>query len=97
MSKRLPKSLVAHVFGEHTAQRFGPYSVPYIEPQRVQDDTHVPVLIAKDANPRMRQRVSFGAPADQLDDHALRAKDPSRHHPLLGGAGGLRRPYPGVN
>ena len=27
---------VAHVFGEHTTQHFGNYSVPYIAPQRVQ-------------------------------------------------------------
>lgn len=56
---------VAHVFGEHTTQKFGNYSVPYIEPQRVQDDTWVRVLIAKDAIstgwdcPRAEVMVSF--------------------------------------
>ncbi|HEY0101419.1 MAG TPA: DEAD/DEAH box helicase family protein, partial [Pyrinomonadaceae bacterium] len=45
----LQETTVAHVFGEHTTQTFGKYSVPYIQPQRVQDDTWVRVLIAKDA------------------------------------------------
>jgi hypothetical protein len=40
---------VAHVFGEHKTLEFGPYSVPYIAPQRVQNDTWVRLLIAKDA------------------------------------------------
>lgn len=56
---------VAHVFGEHTTQTFGKYSVPYIQPQRVQDETWVRVLIAKDAIstgwdcPRAEVMVSF--------------------------------------
>ena len=56
---------VAHVFGEHTTQKFGNYSVPYIEPQRVQDDTWVRILIAKDAIstgwdcPRAEVMISF--------------------------------------
>ena len=45
----LPETSVAHVFGEHKTQTFGKYSVPYIEPQRVQDDTSIRILIAKDA------------------------------------------------
>lgn len=71
MSKRPPETSVAHVFGEHTTQKFGPYSVPYIEPQRVQDDTHVRVLIAKDAIstgwdcPRAEVMVSFRPASDQ--------------------------------
>ncbi len=62
---------VAHVFGEHTTQTFGPYSVPYIEPQRVQNDTWVRVLIAKDAIstgwdcPRAEVMVSFRPASDQ--------------------------------
>ena len=28
---------IAHVFGEHTTQTFGGYSVPYISPERVQE------------------------------------------------------------
>lgn len=62
---------VAHVFGEHTTQTFGKYSVPYIQPQRVQDDTWVRVLIAKDAIstgwdcPRAEVMVSFRPAIDQ--------------------------------
>jgi len=61
----LPETSVAHVFGEHTTQTFGKYSVPYIQPQRVQNDTWVRVLIAKDAIstgwdcPRAEVMVSF--------------------------------------
>ena len=56
---------VAHVFGEHTTQTFGKYSVPYVPPQCVQDATWVRVLIAKDAIstgwdcPRAEVMVSF--------------------------------------
>ena len=62
---------VAHVFGEHTTQKFGNYSVPYIAPQRVQDDTWVRVLIAKDAIstgwdcPRAEVMISFRPAKDQ--------------------------------
>lgn len=67
----LTETSVAHVFGEHTTQKFGPYSVPYIEPQRVQDDTWVRVLIAKDAIstgwdcPRAEVMISFRPANDQ--------------------------------
>ncbi len=67
----LPETSVAHVFGEHTTQTFGQYSVPYIEPQRVQNDTWVRLLIAKDAIstgwdcPRAEVMVSFRAANDQ--------------------------------
>ena len=67
----LPGNSVAHVFGEHTAQTFGPYTVPYIQPQRVQNDTWVRVLIAKDAIstgwdcPRAEVMVSFRPASDQ--------------------------------
>ncbi|MCW7492531.1 DEAD/DEAH box helicase family protein [Leptospira sp. 2 VSF19] len=62
---------VAHVFGDHTTQTFGNYSVPYIPPQRVQDDTWVRVLIAKDAIstgwdcPRAEVMISFRSATDQ--------------------------------
>lgn len=62
---------VAHVFGEHTTQTFGKYSVPYIQPQRVQNDTWVRVLIAKDAIstgwdcPRAEVMISFRPASDQ--------------------------------
>lgn len=61
----LPTASVAHVFGDHTTQRFGNRDVPYIEPQRVQESTWVRVLVAKDAIstgwdcPRAEVMVSF--------------------------------------
>lgn len=67
----LPLDSVAHVFGEHTTQRFGQHRVPYIEPQRVQESTRVRVLIAKDAIstgwdcPRAEVMVSFRAASDR--------------------------------
>lgn len=67
----LSETSVAHVFGEHTTQTFGKYSVPYIQPQRVQDDTSIRVLIAKDAIstgwdcPRAEVMVSFRPASDQ--------------------------------
>ncbi|MBT2326488.1 DEAD/DEAH box helicase family protein [Variovorax paradoxus] len=62
---------VAHVFGDHSTQQFGPYKVPYISPERVQDATWVRVLIAKDAIstgwdcPRAEVMVSFRAAVDR--------------------------------
>lgn len=44
----LPGDAIAHVLGEHTTQKYGPFSVRYISPERVQEDTTVRVLIAKD-------------------------------------------------
>lgn len=67
----LSETSVAHVFGEHKTQTFGKYSVPYIEPQRVQDDTSIRVLIAKDAIstgwdcPRAEVMVSFRPASDR--------------------------------
>ncbi len=67
----LPENCVAHVFGEHTTQTFGKYSVPYISPERVQDETWVRVLIAKDAIstgwdcPRAEVMVSFRRAVDR--------------------------------
>jgi len=67
----LPETSAAHVFGEHKTHTFGPYPVPYIEPQRVQDETWVRVLIAKDAIstgwdcPRAEVMVSFRPASDQ--------------------------------
>lgn len=62
---------IAHVFGEHKTQSFGPYSVPYISPERVQDATHIRVLLAKDAIstgwdcPRAEVMVSFRPAKDE--------------------------------
>jgi hypothetical protein len=56
---------VRHVFGDHSTQRFGGWEVEWTEPQRVQDETKVRVLIAKDAIstgwdcPRAEVMVSF--------------------------------------
>ncbi|MBS0632446.1 MAG: DEAD/DEAH box helicase family protein [Verrucomicrobia bacterium] len=67
----LSETSVAHVFGEHKTLKFGKYSVPYIEPQRVQDDTSIRVLIAKDAIstgwdcPRAEVMVSFRPANDE--------------------------------
>jgi type III restriction enzyme len=67
----LLESSVAHVFGEHTTQKFGKYSVPYISPERVQDETQVRVLLAKDAIstgwdcPRAEVMVSFRPATDR--------------------------------
>lgn len=67
----LPETSVANVLGEHKTEKFGKYSVPYIEPQRVQDDTSIRILIAKDAIstgwdcPRAEVMVSFRPASDQ--------------------------------
>ncbi|WP_374690324.1 DEAD/DEAH box helicase [Accumulibacter sp.] len=67
----LPSSCVAHVFGEHSMQQFGPYKVPYVSPERVQDAAWVRVLVAKDAIstgwdcPRAEVMVSFRAAMDR--------------------------------
>lgn len=69
--EELPENCVAHVFGEHTTQTFGKYAAPYIAPERVQDNTWVRVLIAKDAIstgwdcPRAEVMVSFRRVVDR--------------------------------
>ncbi|MFM8855814.1 MAG: DEAD/DEAH box helicase [Actinomycetota bacterium] len=56
---------VRHVLGEHQTLQFGAWDVPYIAPERVEDSTHVRVLVAKDAIstgwdcPRAEVLVSF--------------------------------------
>ena len=67
----LEHDALAHVFGEHTTQTFGRYTVPYISPERVQQTTRVRVLIAKDAIstgwdcPRAEVMVSFRPAKDR--------------------------------
>ncbi len=67
----LPEDCVAHVFGDHSTQKFGKYSVPHISPERVQDATWVRVLLAKDAIstgwdcPRAEVMVSFRPAVDR--------------------------------
>ncbi len=63
--------VVAHVLGDHTKQTFGAHSVPYIQPERVQDSDWVRILIAKDAIstgwdcPRAEVMVSFRPARDR--------------------------------
>lgn len=67
----LPQDCVANVLGERQTEQFGAYSVPYIEPQRVQERDDVRILIAKDAIstgwdcPRAEVMVSFRAASDR--------------------------------
>jgi type III restriction enzyme len=67
----LSTDAVAHVLGDHTTQTFGPFAVPYISPERVQDSRWVRVLIAKDAIstgwdcPRAEVMVSFRPAKDR--------------------------------
>ncbi|GAA4045759.1 DEAD/DEAH box helicase family protein [Agromyces indicus] len=69
--RELPPDGIAHVFGEHTQQVFGPHAVPYVSPERVQDATHIRVLLAKDAIstgwdcPRAEMLVSFRPAEDE--------------------------------
>lgn len=62
---------IAHVLGDHSTQSFGPFSVPYLAPERVQESTWVRVLIAKDAIstgwdcPRAEVMVSFRPAKDR--------------------------------
>jgi type III restriction enzyme len=61
----LPPECVANVLGEHKVEQFGNHTVPYIEPERVQESDWVRILIAKDAIstgwdcPRAEVMVSF--------------------------------------
>ncbi|MFI7148065.1 DEAD/DEAH box helicase [Nonomuraea sp. NPDC050022] len=61
----LTSDAVAHVFGEHVTKEYGPWVVPHISPERVQDAKHIRVLIAKDAIstgwdcPRSEVMISF--------------------------------------
>lgn len=61
---------VRHVLGEHSVQKFGSWEVDHIEPQMVEDQTQVRVLVAKDAIstgwdcPRAEVLVSFRPATD---------------------------------
>ncbi|AXK41038.1 DEAD/DEAH box helicase family protein [Erythrobacter aureus] len=67
----LPHDCVANVLGEHRKEQFGSYSVPYVEPERVQERDDIRILIAKDAIstgwdcPRAEVMVSFRAASDR--------------------------------
>lgn len=66
----LKSASVRHVLGDHSAQQFGAWKVDWIEPQRVQEASHVRVLVAKDAIstgwdcPRAEVLVSFRRATD---------------------------------
>lgn len=66
----LPENSVANVFGEHQDLDVAGYKVPYLEPQRVQDQTWCRVLLAKTAIstgwdcPRAEVLVSFRPASD---------------------------------
>lgn len=45
----LSSDAVANVFGEHNDLLLSGYKVPYVQPQDVQDASHIRVLLAKDA------------------------------------------------
>lgn len=63
---------IANVLGEHRTETFGSRSVPYIEPERVQESDWVRILIAKDAIstgwdcPRAEVMVSLRAATDRM-------------------------------
>lgn len=67
----LPHDSLANVFGEHRVETFGSRTVPYIEPERVQESDWVRILIAKDAIstgwdcPRAEVMVSFRVASDR--------------------------------
>lgn len=67
----LEADAIAHVFGDHAAQTFGPHNIPYIAPERVQDASWIRVLLAKDAIstgwdcPRAEVMVSFRPAKDE--------------------------------
>ncbi|TLP71106.1 DEAD/DEAH box helicase [Nesterenkonia sphaerica] len=68
---KLGRDAIAHVFGDHKTQIFGPYNIPYISPERVQDASYIRVLLAKDAIstgwdcPRAEVMVSFRPAKDE--------------------------------
>lgn len=67
----LTMDAIAHVLGDHSPQEFGPFIVPHISPERVQESSWVRVLIAKDAIstgwdcPRAEVMVSFRPAKDR--------------------------------
>lgn len=66
----LPIEAFANVFGEHKDLMASQVPIPYVAPERVQDDTHIRVLLAKDAIstgwdcPRAEVLVSFRPASD---------------------------------
>ncbi|MGY8897604.1 MAG: DEAD/DEAH box helicase [Paraglaciecola sp.] len=67
----LKSSNIAHVFGDKTNIKFGSHTVFHIKPERVQDETEIRILLAKDAIstgwdcPRAEVMVSFRPAKDK--------------------------------
>lgn len=67
----LPLDALAHVFGDHSPIEVGDFVVPYVSPEKVQDQAHIRVLFAKDAIstgwdcPRAEVMVSFRPAQDE--------------------------------
>ncbi|MDK7272331.1 MULTISPECIES: DEAD/DEAH box helicase [Actinotignum] len=66
----LPTTAFAHVFGEHSDIPLGQFVIPYVEPQRVQEQKNIRILLAKTAIstgwdcPRAEVLVSFRPAVD---------------------------------
>jgi type III restriction enzyme len=67
----LPTDALAHVFGDHSDITVGPYLVPHIRPEHVQERSKIRVLFAKDAVstgwdcPRAEVLISFRPAEDE--------------------------------
>lgn len=67
----LPEKSIAHVLSEHRTQTFGRHAVPHVSPERIQDESWIRILIAKDAIstgwdcPRAEVMVSFRSAVDR--------------------------------
>lgn len=67
----LPGDAIAHVFGDHSDLEVGGHAIPHVSPEKVQDQTHIRVLLAKDAIstgwdcPRAEVLVSFRPAKDE--------------------------------
>lgn len=67
----LPGDGIAHVFGDHAPIQIGDYEIPYIAPERVQEASHIRLLLAKDAIstgwdcPRAEVLVSYRSATDK--------------------------------
>ena len=67
----LEPDAMAHVFGDHAAIEIGDFTIPHVNPETVQDRTHIRVLFAKDAIstgwdcPRAEVLVSFRPAQDE--------------------------------
>ena len=77
--QNLSETSVAHVFAEHVPQRFGKYNVQYIQPEDVQGNTEIRILIAKHA-----VNTGWDCPRAEVMVSFRRATDPTHIKQLLG-------------